>query len=92
MKSLKKIENVDKKYIISVNILRAKKKLNFSTRIAEVWKILPTKNQVETALDLGDQKIKKLQTFNISYFIGKYYFDGDGSQNDLIFHRVFKYF
>ena len=47
--------------MIPVNILRAKEKKNFSARIAQVSKILLTKNQVETALDLGDKKIKSFK-------------------------------
>ena len=32
--------------------------------------------------------MKKLQMFNLSYFIGKSYFSDDGSQNYLIFQPV----
>ena len=34
---------------------------------------------------------KKLQTFDLSYFIGKSYFDDDGSEN-IQFQQAFKYF
>ena len=51
-----------------------------------------TENQVENALDFGDKSREKLQLFNFSYFIGKSYFDDDGSQGYLIFQLIFKIF
>ena len=60
----------------------------------EALKNLATKSQVEAAIDLGDkirEKIKKLQTSDLSYFIGKNYFDDDGSQNYLLFQAIFKF-
>ena len=56
--------------------------------MAKASKHLATANQVETALDLGDKnraKIKKLQTFDFSSFVGKRYFDDDGILHYLIF-------
>ena len=38
------------------------------------------------------KKIKRLQTFDLRYFIGKSYFDDDWSQNYLIFQLVFTCF
>ena len=35
---------------------------------------------------------KKIRTFELSYFIGKNYFEDDGSHNYLIFQPVFDYF
>ena len=65
----------------------------FFTRIAEASKNLGTKTQVENALGLGDKKReKKLQTFDLSYFISKNYFNDDGSQNYWIFQPDLKYF
>ena len=37
-------------------------------------------------------ELKKLQKFVSSYFRGKNYFDGDGTQNYLVFHPMYKYF
>ena len=34
----------------------------------------------------------KLQAFELSYFLGKSYFDNDGMQNSLVFLLVYKYF
>ena len=63
--------------------------------MAETSKNLATKNPVETAIDIRDEKrekITKLKTFDLSYFIGKSYFDDDGSQNYLTSQPVFQYF
>ena len=61
----------------------------------EALKNCATKNQAETALNLGDKnrgKIKKLQTFYLSCSICKNHFDDDGSKVYFIFQQVFKYF
>ena len=59
-------------------------------------KTFATKKQVENAFDLADKngkKVKKkLQMLDLSYFIGKNYFDDNGSQNYSTFKSVFKYF
>ena len=63
--------------------------------MAAALKNIATEKQVENAFDLGDknrEKIKNIQKFDLSYFMGKCYFDDDGSQNYLIFQPVFKYF
>ena len=63
--------------------------------MAAALKNIATEKQVENAFDLGDknrEKIKNIQKFDLSYFMGKFYFDDDGSQNYLIFQPVFKYF
>ena len=42
---------------------------------------------------LVENELKKLKTFDSGYFIGKNYFEGDGTQNYLVFqpiHRRFK--
>ena len=36
--------------------------------------------------------MKKLKTFDLSYFIGKSHFDEDGTQNYLVFQPILKYF
>ena len=40
---------------------------------------------------LVENKLKKLKTFDSSYFIGKSYFDEDGTQNYLVFQPMSKY-
>ena len=42
---------------------------------------------------LTENELKKLKTFDLSYFLGKNYFDGnDGAQNTLVFQTMKKYF
>ena len=36
--------------------------------------------------------MKKLKTFDSSYFIGKSHFEGDGTQNCLLFQLMYRYF
>ena len=36
--------------------------------------------------------MKKLKTFYLGYFIGKNYFDEDGTQNYLVLQSIFEYF
>ena len=39
-----------------------------------------------------ENKLNKLKTFDFGYFIGKSYFDEDGTQNSLVFQPLNKYF
>ena len=39
----------------------------------------------------AEDKFKKLQTFDSSYFIGKSPFDEDGTQNYLVFQPIIRY-
>ena len=41
---------------------------------------------------LVENELKKLKTFDSNYFIGKSYFDEDGTQNYLVFKPLNKYF
>ena len=41
---------------------------------------------------LAENELKKLKNFDAAYFRGKNYFDGDGTQNYLVFQGVYKYF
>ena len=69
-------------------------KIIFHARMAEASKKLATKKQIENALDIENKstvKMKQLQIFDLSYFIGKSYFDDDGSESYLIFQTAFKY-
>ena len=36
--------------------------------------------------------LKKLKTLDLSYFIGKSYFEEDGAQNYLVFQSIRRYF
>ena len=39
-----------------------------------------------------ENELKKLEKFDTAYFRGKNYFDGDGTQNYLVFQPVYKHF
>ena len=41
---------------------------------------------------LVENELKKLKTFDSSYFIGKSYFEEDGTQNYLVFQPRYRYF
>ena len=41
---------------------------------------------------LVENKLNKLKTFDLSYFIGKSHFEEDGTQNYLVFQSMHKYF
>ena len=41
---------------------------------------------------LVENELKKLKTFDLSYFIGKSHFEEDGTQNYLVFQPINKYF
>ena len=41
---------------------------------------------------LVENKLNKLKTFDLSYFIGKSHFEEDGTQNCLVFQTIFRYF
>ena len=41
---------------------------------------------------LVENKLNKLKTFDLSYFIGKSHFEEDGTQNYLVFPPLFRYF
>ena len=48
--------------------------------------------QNKTKHVLVENELKKLKTFHLSYFIGKSDFEGNGTQNYLVFQPLFKYF
>ena len=41
---------------------------------------------------LVGNEFKKLNTFDLSYFIGKSHFEEDGAQNYLVFQPIYRYF
>ena len=41
---------------------------------------------------LVENGLRKLKTFYLSYFRGKYYYENDGTQNYLVFQPMYKYF
>ena len=76
----------------------------FNTRIAQAKLI--TKTEFDAKLSnlngkttankskhlLVENELNKLKTFDSSYFIGKSYFEEDGTQNYLVFQPIHKYF
>ena len=48
--------------------------------------------QNETKHLLVENELKKLKTFNSSYFIGQSHFEEHGTQNYLVFQPINKYF
>ena len=41
---------------------------------------------------LGENELKTLKTFDLSYFKGKGHFEEDGAQNYLVFQPMYRYF
>ena len=41
---------------------------------------------------LVQNELKKLKTFDSSYFIGKSHFEEDGAQNEIVFQPMYRYF
>ena len=39
-----------------------------------------------------ENELKKIKTFDLSYFVGKNYFEEDGAQNYLVFQPIRRYF
>ena len=46
----------------------------------------------KTENDSIENELKKLKTFDLSYFIGKSHFEEDGAQNYLVFQPIIRYF
>lgn len=59
------------------------KKINFDARITEA-----SQRHRENTFDLGDKNKEKIQKLNLSYFIGKNYFDDDEPQDYLILFNI----
>ena len=47
---------------------------------------------IKTKHSRGENELKKLKTFDLSYFIGKSHFEEDGTQSYLVFQSLNKYF
>ena len=78
--------------------------LQFNARLAQVDLITITDfnakllnlnrkiTSIKTKHSLGENELKKLKTFDLSYFIGKSHFEEDGTQSYLVFQSLNKYF
>ena len=64
-------------------------KIDFDTRLQILSKRIAS-NKIKHLLI--ENKLKKIEKFDAAYFRGKNDFDGDGTQNYLVFQPVYKYF
>ena len=76
-----KIEEIESKYVSNTG---------FDSKLAQANVI--TKRNFDAKIIELENNIKKLQTFDSSYFRGKNYFDEDGTQNYLVFLPISRYF
>ena len=76
-----KIKEIDNKYVSNTV---------FDSKLAQANVI--TKRSFDAKIIELENNIKKLQTFDSSYFRGKNYFDEDGTQNYLVFLPIGRYF
>ena len=64
-------------------------KTDFDTKLQDISKRI-TSNKAKHLF--VENEIKKLKTFDLSYFKDKGHFEEDGTQNYLVFHPMYKYF
>ena len=71
------------------------KKTDYDTKVGEIKNRMINLNRKNVSNKTNDisieNKLKKLKTFDLSYFRGKNYFDEEGNQNYYIFQRISKY-
>ena len=75
-----KIAEIESKYVSNTG---------FDSKLAQANVI--TKRNFDAKIIELENNIKKLQTFDSSYFRGKNYFNEDGTQNYLVFQPIHKY-
>ena len=74
------------------------KKSDYDTKIKEIENKYVSNTGFDTKLAQAnviielEKNIKKLQTFDLSYFRGKNYFDEDDTQNYLVLTPISRYF
>ena len=59
--------------------------INFDNTVSHLESKIAKNKSIENAL-------KKLKTFDLSYFIGKSHFEEDGAKNYLVFQPILRYF
>ena len=64
-------------------------KTDFDTKLQDISKKI-TSNKIKHLL--VEHELKKLETFDLSYFRGKCHFEEDATQNYLVFQPMQKYF
>ena len=76
-----KIADIEKKYVSN---------FGFTAKLGEANVI--TRRNFDAKITELENEIKRLQTFDSSYFRGKSHFEEDGAQNYLIFQPLYRYF
>ena len=76
-----KVAKIESKYVNNTG---------FDSKLAQENVI--AKRNFDAKIIEHENNIKKLQTFDSSYFNGKNYFDEDGTQNYLVFLLISRYF
>ena len=76
-----KVAKIESKYVSNTG---------FDSKLAQENVI--AKRNFDAKIIEHENNIKKLQTFDSSYFNGKNYFDEDGTQNYLVFLLISRYF
>ena len=64
-------------------------KTNFDNTVSSLDRKIAENKTKKNSIE---NKLKKLKTFDLSYFIGKSHFEEDGAQNYLVFQPIFRYF
>ena len=64
-------------------------KIDFDVKLSNLNRKI---TQNKTKHLLVENELKMLKTFDFGYFIGKSYFDEDGTQNQLVFQPIVRYF
>ena len=85
-----KIAEIESKYVSNTRFNSKLAQANVITKgnfDAKIIDIKKTKKQ-----NKKNTKMKKLQTFDWSYFRDKSYFEEDGTQNYLVFQAIIRYF
>ena len=78
--------------ILDISGLATKTDLtNLSNTMSDI-STLVTKSDCNTKITKVENNIKKLQTFDLSCFMGKNYFDEDSTQSYLVLQPIFRYF
>ena len=76
-----KIAEIESKYVSNTG---------FNSKLTQANAV--TKRNFDAKIIELENNIRKLQTFDSSYFRGKNYFDEDGTQNYLVFLPIGRYF
>ena len=64
-------------------------KTDFNVKLSNLNRKITSNNTKHLA---AENELKKLKSFDSSYFIGKSHFDKDGSQNYLVFQTAYRHF